>query len=132
MSFLSGFIRELRRRNVFKVAAVYVVTAWLIMQIADTMFPAFQMPAWTITFVAFLLLTGFPIALLLSWAFEMTPDGLKREKDVERTESVAVQTGNKLNVITIALLGIAAVFFALDKFDAGDQETETAITQDKK
>ena len=132
MSFSTGFIQELRRRNVFKVAAVYVVTAWLIMQIADTMFPAFQMPAWTITFVAFLLLTGFPIALLLSWAFEMTPDGLKREKDVERAESVAVQTGNKLNVITIALLGIAAVFFALDKFDAGDQEIETAITRDKK
>ncbi|MCH7895148.1 MAG: hypothetical protein IH907_11645 [Proteobacteria bacterium] len=132
MSFLSGFIQELRRRNVFRVAAVYVVTAWLVMQIADTMFPAFQMPAWTITFVAFLLVIGFPIALLLSWAFEMTPDGLKREKDVERAESVAVQTGNKLNVITIALLGIAAVFFALDKFDAGDQEIETAITQDKK
>ncbi|MCH7510627.1 MAG: tetratricopeptide repeat protein [Proteobacteria bacterium] len=132
MSFLSGFIQELRRRNVFRVAAVYVVTAWLVMQIADTMFPAFQMPAWTITFVAFLLVIGFPIALLLSWAFEMTPDGLKREKDVERAESVAVQTGNKLNVITIALLGIAAVFFALDKFDAGDQEIETAITRDKK
>ncbi|MCZ6826889.1 MAG: hypothetical protein O7D88_05265 [Gammaproteobacteria bacterium] len=132
MSFLSGFIRELSRRNVFKVAAVYVVTAWLVMQIADTMFPAFQMPAWTITFVAFLLLIGFPIAMLLSWAFEMTPDGLKREKDIEHAESIAVQTGNKLNVITITLLGIAVVFFALDKFGVGDKESGTAIAQDKK
>jgi len=132
MSFLSGFIRELSRRNVFKVAAVYVVTAWLVMQIADTMFPAFQMPAWTITFVAFLLLIGFPIALLFSWAFEMTPDGLKRETDVERSESIVTQTGNKLNVITITLLGIAVVFFALDKFGVGDKESGTAIAQDKK
>ena len=132
MSSLSGFIQELSRRNVFKVAAVYVVTAWLVMQIADTMFPAFQMPAWTITFVASLLLIGFPIAMMLSWAFEMTPDGLKREKDVERTESIAVRTGNKLNVITITLLGIAAVFFALDKYNAGDDETGTPVTQDKR
>ena len=132
MSALSGFIRELSRRNVFKVAAVYVVTAWLIMQIADTMFPAFQMPAWTITFVAFLLLVGFPIALMFSWAFELTPDGLKREKDVERTESIVVQTGNKLNVITITLLGIAAVFFALDKIGVGDKESGTAAAKDRR
>ncbi len=132
MSSLSGFIRELSRRNVFKVAAVYVVTAWLVMQIADTMFPAFQMPAWTITFVAFLLLIGFPIALFFSWAFEMTPDGLKREKDVERTESITIQTGNKLNVITITLLGIAAVFFALEKLNIGDKAPATQVAQDKR
>ena len=132
MSLVTRFIKELSRRNVFKVAAVYVVTAWLVMQIADTMFPAFQMPAWTITFVAFLLLIGFPIALFFSWAFEMTPDGLKREKDVERTESITVQTGNKLNVITITLLGIAAVFFALDKLNVGDKEPATQVAQDKR
>jgi TolB-like protein/Flp pilus assembly protein TadD len=130
MSFLPGFIQELRKRHVFKVAAVYVITAWLIMQIADTMFPAFQMPAWTITFVATLLLIGFPIAILLAWAFEMTPDGIKREKDVVHTESIAVQTGNKLNVITITLLGIAAIVFAVDQYDTDDKASAPTITQD--
>jgi serine/threonine-protein kinase len=132
MSFLSGIISELSRRNVFKVAAVYVVTAWLVMQIVDTMFPAFQMPAWTITFVASLLLIGFPIALLFAWAFEMTPDGLKREKDVERTKSITTRTGNKLNVITITLLGVAAVFFVLEQYGAGDKASETPVAQDKR
>ncbi len=74
-----GFIKELRRRNVFRVALVYGIAGWLLMQIADVMFPALTLPEWTIRFIAALLILGFPVALIFAWAFEMTPDGIKME-----------------------------------------------------
>ena len=71
---------ELKRRNVVRVAAAYAVVGWLLVQIADTLFPALQLPEWTVTFVAGLVILGFPMALILSWAYELTPDGMERTK----------------------------------------------------
>jgi hypothetical protein len=74
----TNFFAELRRRNVYKVAIVYAVIAWLLMQIASQIFPFFQIPNWAVRLVVLLLILGFPIALVLAWAFELTPGGLRR------------------------------------------------------
>jgi len=73
------FIRELRQRNVFKVAIIYVIAGWVLLQVADVLFAALNLPEWTVTLVAGLLIIGFPLAMILAWAFELTPQGLRRE-----------------------------------------------------
>jgi len=108
---MSGsFIQELKRRNVFRVAAIYVIVSWLLMQIGDVMFPALRLPEWTTTMLVAFLLLGFPIALVLSWAYEATPDGIKRTTDVEPGESITDITGRKINYTIIAVLAVAVVF----------------------
>jgi adenylate cyclase len=78
---MKRFFAELKRRNVYKVAVAYVVVAWLLMQVASQLFPFFDVPNWAVRLVVLLLVIGFPIALILAWAFELTPQGLKRTKD---------------------------------------------------
>jgi len=109
---MGSFFEELKRRNVVRVAVVYIVVAWLVIQIADTVFPALHLPEWTITFVTALLMLGFPVALVFAWAFELTPEGLKRDSEVDRTQSIAAQTGRKLDFAIISVLAIAVVYFA--------------------
>ena len=111
-----SLIDELRRRNVIKVAIAYAVIAWVLMQVAATTFPALKLPDWTVTLVAVLLLIGFPLALIFAWAFELTPKGIKLEKDVVRSESVTHITGRKLDFIVIGVLAVALVLFAVDRF----------------
>ncbi|MCH8221563.1 MAG: hypothetical protein IIA76_09530, partial [Proteobacteria bacterium] len=108
---MSGlFIQELKRRNVFRVAAIYVIVSWLLMQIGDVMFPALHLPEWTTTMLVAFLLLGFPIAVILAWAYEVTPAGVKRTEDVEPGESVTHITGRKIDFIIIAVLAVAVVF----------------------
>jgi len=78
-----NFFAELRRRNVYKVAIAYGVVAWLLMQIASQIFPFFEIPNWAVRLVVLLLIIGFPIALILAWAFELTPEGIKRTEDTD-------------------------------------------------
>ena len=94
-----SFFNELKRRNVFKVAAAYIIVGWLIMQAGDTLAPALHLPEWVNSLLAFFLILGFPLAIFFAWAFEMTPEGIKKEKDVDRSESIALVTGQKLNNI---------------------------------
>ena len=101
---MSSFFQELKRRNVVRVALAYLVAAWLAMQVMDVMFPALQVPEWVASAVAILLIIGFPFALIFAWAFEITPEGLKREKDVDRNRSITARTGKTLNRVTIAIL----------------------------
>jgi len=75
-----SFFGELRRRNVFKVGAAYVVVAWLLIQLADVVFSVAALPAWTVTFVTWVLVLGFPAAVLLAWAYEVTPEGIKKTR----------------------------------------------------
>jgi len=103
---------ELQRRNVFKVAAVYIVAAWLLLQVSDTLVPALHLPEWFHSGVAFLLIIGFPVAVIFAWAFELTPDGLKKEKEVDRSQSIAHETGRKLNFTIITALVVAVIFLA--------------------
>jgi adenylate cyclase len=81
---LKSFVGELKRRNVYKVAIAYAVIAWLLIQIATQTFPFFEIPNWMVRAVIVLLLLGFPIALIIAWAFELTPEGLKRTEVVDR------------------------------------------------
>ena len=111
-----NFIGELKRRNVFKVGAAYVVVAWIMAQITDVFLENFGAPEWVIKTVLLLLIIGFPLVLLFAWAFEMTPEGIKKEKDIDRSESITNQTGRKLDFTIIALMSLALVYFAIDKF----------------
>lgn len=107
---------ELKRRNVVRVAIAYLVVAWLLAQVAATFFPALQLPEWTVTFVAALLILGFPLAIALSWAYELTPEGLKKAGDVKPTESITRSTGRKLDRAIIVVLALAVVFLVLDNY----------------
>jgi hypothetical protein len=107
---------ELKRRNVFRVGIAYAITAWLLLQVIDVVAPMLGVPEWVPKSILLLLGVGFPIALLFAWAFEMTPEGLKFERDVDRSQSITHSTGRKLNFVTIAILSVALILFALDKF----------------
>src|SRR5438105_3706061 len=109
---LRNFFDELKRRNVYKVAVAYAVVAWLVIQIATQVFPFFEIPNWAVRLVVLLLILGFPVALILAWAFEITPEGIKLEKDVAPNESGTRRSGRKLVGITIALAVIAAGLLA--------------------
>jgi TolB-like protein/Tfp pilus assembly protein PilF len=108
-----SFFAELQRRNVYKVAIAYAVVAWLLMQIATQVFPFLEIPNWTIRLIIMLLTLGFPIALVLAWAFELTPEGIKRTEDVDLSKSIRRKTGRKLDflIIAVLLLVIAALLF---------------------
>jgi TolB-like protein/Tfp pilus assembly protein PilF len=111
-----SLFNELKRRNVFKVAAAYIIIGWLTMQAGDTLAPALLLPEWINSALAFFLILGFPLALFFAWAFEMTPEGIKKEKDVDRSQSITSDTGQKLNHTIIALLVLTLGYFVYDKF----------------
>jgi hypothetical protein len=111
-----SLFKELRRRNVLKVAAAYLVVSWLIMQVADVLVPALRLPEWVLTATLYFLVVGFFPAMILAWAFELTPDGIRREQDVDRDESITSHTGRKLDFMIIGLLAIAVVYLLVDKF----------------
>lgn len=108
--------RELKRRKVVRVAAVYAVTGWLLIEVADTVFPRLMLPEWSVTLVIALLLIGFPVALVLSWAFELTPEGVKRAEDVDPAPSVPPLTGRKLDFVIIGVLVLVVAYFLVDRF----------------
>jgi TolB-like protein/cytochrome c-type biogenesis protein CcmH/NrfG len=107
------FFAELKRRNVYKVAIAYAVVAWLLMQVASQIFPFFEIPNWAVRLVVLLLIIGFPVAVILAWAFELTPEGIKRAEDVDLSKSVTRKTGRKLDffIIAVLLLVIAILVF---------------------
>ena len=124
-----SLIAELKRRNVFRVAIAYVIVAWLLMQIGDTLAPALLLPDWSTRLLAFLLILGFPLAVFFAWAFELTPDGIKKEKSVDRADSIAPVTGRKFDFLIIALLAVAVGYFAWDKFAVREATTESAASE---
>src|SRR5438046_7812691 len=89
---IDNFFDELKRRNVYKVAVAYAVAAWLLIQAASILFPTFEAPAWVMKVFVAVIVLGFPIALVFSWAFEITPEGIKREDDVSPNESITTHT----------------------------------------
>jgi TolB-like protein len=109
------FFKELKQRSVIKVAIAYAIAAWLLIQIIDTTFPILKLPEWSVPLVTVFILIGFPLALIFAWAFELTPEGIKLEKDVERSASVRHLTNRKLDFVIIAILAIAVAYFLFDK-----------------
>lgn len=105
---MKSFFAELKRRNVYKVAVAYAVLAWLLIQVATQVFPFFEIPKWTVRLLVLLLILGFPVAMIWTWAFEITPEGIKRADDVDPNESITRRTGRKLTRITVVLAVAAA------------------------
>jgi TolB-like protein/Tfp pilus assembly protein PilF len=107
-----NFFAELKRRNVYKVAVAYAIVAWVLIQAASILFPTFEAPSWVMKVFVTAIIFGFPVALILAWAFEITPEGIKRAEDVDPGKSIAPRTGRKLIVLTMALAGIAIALLA--------------------
>ncbi len=127
-----SLIAELKRRNVFRVAVAYAIVAWLLLEVASVIFPGLHLPDWTLTFLIVVILAGFPLALILAWAFELTPEGIKRDAEVDRTESTTHVTGRKLDFAIIGLLVIAVIYFAVDKFVLEQAEvTAESVAREK-
>ena len=127
-----SIVLELKRRNVFRVAIAYVIIAWLILQIGDTLGPALRLPEAVNTALAFFLILGFPLAVFFAWAYELTPEGIKKEKDVGRSQSITHVTGRKLDYFIIGVLVLALSYFAYDKFvlvPSRDAELVQAATE---
>jgi len=106
-----SFFAELKRRNVYKVAIAYAVVSWLLIQAASIFLPAFDAPPWVMKIFIIVVIFGFPVSLILSWAFEITPEGIKLESEIEPTKSIARRTGRKIVAVTIALAVVAAGLF---------------------
>src|SRR5210317_2085087 len=121
-----SLIQELKRRNVIRVAAAYSVIGWVLAQVAEFAFENFGAPDWVLKSVIVILLLGLPIAVVFAWAFEMTPEGIKREKEVDRSQSITPQTGKKPDRVIIAVLVVALAWFAWDKFGGSPEPAATA------
>jgi TolB-like protein/Tfp pilus assembly protein PilF len=113
---------ELKRRNVFRVGIAYAVAAWILIQVADTLIPMLGLPEWAPRLVLLILVIGFVPALIFAWAFELTPDGIRRDKDVDPDHSIAPQTGKKLNNAILVLLALAVAYLLFDKFSGARPE----------
>jgi len=123
---LSPFFAELKRRNVYKVAVAYAVIAWLLIQVATQDFPFFEIPNWAVRLVVLVLIAGFPVALVFSWAFEITPEGIKRESDIDPGKSSATRTGRRIVSLTAVLAVIAAALFIFQLFRSKILTTTTS------
>ena len=120
---------ELKRRNVFRVALAYLAVAWLVLQAADIVLDNIAAPDWLMKALMFFMVAGFPVAVLFAWAFEMTPEGIKKEAEVDRSASITQNTGKKLNRMIIGVLVAAVAFLLVDKFVLVDQQTANGATE---
>lgn len=122
---------ELKRRNVFRIGIAYMVLSWLVLQVADVVVPILELPEWVARLVLFLLIIGFPFALFFAWAYEMTPEGLRREEDVDRSQSITTQTGRKLDRAIIGILVVAVALLLFDRFAGRSIETPPAQSEEQ-
>ncbi len=120
-----NFFAELKRRNVYKVAIAYGVVAWLLMQVASQIFPFFEIPNWAVRLVVLLLIIGFPVALILAWAFELTPQGIKRTEFADELPKKSARSHAWIYVVVIAGALSGSLFF-LGRYTASRKQTESA------
>ncbi len=105
-----GLFAGLKRRNVIRVAAVYLIASWLLIQVADVMFPLLQLPDWSTRLMAAFLMLGFPLTVILAWIFEITPEGVKKESEIDRGQSMTQNTGRRIDFVIIGLLAVGLVY----------------------
>ena len=122
-------IAELKRRNVIRMAGLYLVGAWLITQVAGTVLPMFDAPAWLPRSVVILLIVGFIPAMVIAWVFELTPQGLKRDEDVPREQSIAPLTAKRMDRIILLVSLLAIGYFAFDKFVLAPRREVALVAQ---
>src|SRR3954452_17168140 len=123
-----SFFAELKRRNVYKVAVAYGVVGWLVMQVAATVVPALHLPDFITTAIVVLVLLGFPIALVIAWAFEMTTEGMKRTEDVSPNEKIPQWSRRKFValIVVVALIAAGLLTYQLIRAKGLSAETATA------
>jgi TolB-like protein len=119
-----SFFQELKRRNVIRVGIAYAVTSWLIVQVSDVVIDNIGAPHWLFKAILLLLCAGFPLVMIFAWAFELTPEGIRKEKDVDRTQSITPSTGRKLDYAIIALLVVALGYFIWESRFSADSRAE--------
>ncbi|HKJ18892.1 MAG TPA: hypothetical protein VJ984_16180, partial [Xanthomonadales bacterium] len=125
---MSSLFSELKRRNVVRVSVAYAIVAWLIVQVADIMQPALLLPDWFTRVVTILVMLGFPLAVFFSWAYELTPEGIKTTAEVDAEESVTPQTGRKLDRIIIGMLVLVVGVLLADRFLLSPEPVSPAAT----
>lgn len=113
---LKNYISELKRRNVFKVSIAYIIVAWIIIQVASIALPTFDAPPFVLKTILFLMVIGFPLNLVFAWAYELTPEGIKKTKEVKLKESITPQTSSRLNKVITSSLSIAVIFLLFNQF----------------
>ncbi|NCT66061.1 MAG: hypothetical protein GXC76_00300 [Rhodanobacteraceae bacterium] len=127
----SSLFSELKRRNVFRAGAFYAAAGWLLVQIATQVFPFFEVPNWAVRLVVVAVIVGLPFALAFAWFYELTPEGLKRESEIERSKSIRRATGRRIDRWIIAVLGLAVVLLLANTFvlhrDTGSTATDKSI-----
>src|SRR5437879_2450747 len=123
---MKEFFAELKRRNVYKVAVAYAVVAWLLIHAASILFPTFDAPAWVMKVFVIVIVLCFPVALVFSWAFEITPEGIKRESDIDPGKSSTTRTGRRIVSLTAVLAVIAAALFIFQLFRSKILTTTTS------
>ena len=111
-----SLIAELKRRNVIRMAGLYVVGSWLLVQVAGTVLPMFDVPVSMVRGVVIALVVGFLPAMVFAWVFELTPEGFRRDADVPPEQSIAPQTARRMDRLIMTMLAIALVYFGIDKF----------------
>lgn len=121
---LRNLFVELRRRNVYKVAVAYAVVAWLLIQITTQTFPFFEIPSWCVRLVIVLLLLGFPIAVILAWAYELTPEGIKRAEDLPANQPINPHKGKRINVLIISVLLCVIALLVYQRLQRGSGAPE--------
>jgi TolB-like protein/Tfp pilus assembly protein PilF len=120
-----SLIKELKRRNVIKVAIAYAVSTWILLQLSDVLTQILELPEWAPKLILLMLVVGFLPALIIAWAFELTPDGIKLERDVVRTKSITPKTGRKLDYVIIVSLGLSLGYFIWEsRFEQKTAEVE--------
>src|ERR1700731_3569088 len=128
MSEKPSFFSELRRRNVYKVAVAYAVVGWLIAQIATQIFPFLEIPNWIVRLVIVLIAIGFPIALVIAWAFEATPEGIKRTEIADAMPSIAARKKHAWIYIVVICGAISATLFFLGRYTAGNKSASASLS----
>ena len=126
---MQSFFEELKRRNVIRVGAAYLVASWLVVQLVETIFPAFGFGDGAVRVAVLIMGIGTIPVLILAWAFEITPEGVKRENEVDRSQSITGQTGHKLNRAFIILLIASLGFFAVDKFVLAPERVKAELAE---
>jgi TolB-like protein len=123
-----SFFKELKRRNVFRVGIAYGMSSWLVLQVIDVVTPILELQPWVGRLVFLLLAIGLPVALVLAWVFELTPDGIKRDSDIDHDQSAGAQTGRKLDFVIIGVMAVALIYFALNHDWGRNQDSRSIGT----
>ena len=129
---LKNYISELKRRNVFKASVSYIIVAWIIIQVASIALPTFDAPPFVLKTILFLMVIGFPLNLVFAWAFELTPEGIKKTKEVNQQKSITPKTGSQLNKLIITSLSIAVILLLFNQFRNTSIDKTDKIDTNKK